>query len=174
MRRLSEFLANHINRIRGNCIPVSNIASGIAAYKKHLQDDIPKTVQWAMVEKQLVTALEHMEALNKSGDETQAAEDTLKEFTGSVYCPHICEFLNKRNGEIDTTKCDFNVRVVKECSRVCVINTEQAERNEDGSPYNVGESGIGETITCDNCGAKVIRNGACMKCFSCGNSIGCS
>ena len=27
---------------------------------------------------------------------------------------------------------------------------------------------------CDNCGAITVRNGACYKCFNCGNSMGCS
>lgn len=31
-----------------------------------------------------------------------------------------------------------------------------------------------EEIICDNCGAKVIRIGTCIKCLNCGNSIGCS
>lgn len=31
-----------------------------------------------------------------------------------------------------------------------------------------------EKIICDNCGSEVVRNGTCIKCFNCGNSIGCS
>lgn len=27
---------------------------------------------------------------------------------------------------------------------------------------------------CDNCGSITVRNGACYKCFNCGNSMGCS
>jgi ribonucleoside-diphosphate reductase alpha chain len=27
---------------------------------------------------------------------------------------------------------------------------------------------------CDNCGAITVRNGACYRCFNCGNSMGCS
>jgi hypothetical protein len=31
-----------------------------------------------------------------------------------------------------------------------------------------------DEITCDNCGSQVVRNGSMIKCFNCGNSIGCS
>ena len=27
---------------------------------------------------------------------------------------------------------------------------------------------------CDNCGAITVRNGACYRCYNCGNSMGCS
>jgi len=27
---------------------------------------------------------------------------------------------------------------------------------------------------CDICGSITVRNGACYKCFNCGNSMGCS
>ena len=27
---------------------------------------------------------------------------------------------------------------------------------------------------CDQCGAITVRNGACYRCFNCGNSMGCS
>jgi ribonucleoside-diphosphate reductase alpha chain len=32
----------------------------------------------------------------------------------------------------------------------------------------------GDAPACDNCGAITVRNGACYKCFNCGNSMGCS
>jgi len=35
------------------------------------------------------------------------------------------------------------------------------------SPYK-------EKVLCDNCGSKIIRNGTCIKCLNCGESIGCS
>jgi ribonucleoside-diphosphate reductase alpha chain len=27
---------------------------------------------------------------------------------------------------------------------------------------------------CDTCGSITVRNGACYRCFNCGNSMGCS
>ncbi len=32
----------------------------------------------------------------------------------------------------------------------------------------------GDAPACDNCGSITVRNGACYKCFNCGNSMGCS
>lgn len=63
MKRLSEFLTDYINqRMNTLSIHISLIESGIEMYKKHLKEDSPKTVQWAMVEKRLITALEKMES----------------------------------------------------------------------------------------------------------------
>jgi hypothetical protein len=78
MQALSTFLANHIvnkedfNEEDYNDMLLwmkSYVHNGIQLYKKHLQEDIPRTVGWMMVEKQLVIALEHMEDPAKSAKE---------------------------------------------------------------------------------------------------------
>jgi ribonucleoside-diphosphate reductase alpha chain len=33
---------------------------------------------------------------------------------------------------------------------------------------------MADAPACDNCGAITVRNGACYRCYNCGNSMGCS
>jgi len=81
MKTLSEFLARHIIDRQDYFGPNAeeeyesmikwygeDIAEGIKAYERHLQDDSPKTVSVAMIEKDLITALERMQSRDSLND----------------------------------------------------------------------------------------------------------
>jgi len=78
MISLSNFLTNFISDKNGGCVYLpellQQIQDGVNAYKKHLNDDVPKTVQWIMIEKQLIIALEHMESPEKSKKERESCD----------------------------------------------------------------------------------------------------
>jgi ribonucleoside-diphosphate reductase alpha chain len=61
-------------------------------------------------------------------------------------------------------------------------STKDAEEKKDSAngasaayvaPGGVFENQV-DTPACDNCGAITVRNGACYRCYVCGNSMGCS
>lgn len=68
MLSLSEFLTTSLNEQNGNNLLPSllreQIKKALEAYKQHLINDNPKTIEWKNIEKQLVIALERMEAPN--------------------------------------------------------------------------------------------------------------
>ena len=73
MKTLAEFLAEFLTNVFKESEVFDNlledaiqqvIVDGLDAYKDHLQNDSPKTVQWAMVESQLILALEKMQSHN--------------------------------------------------------------------------------------------------------------
>lgn len=46
---------------------IDDYNEAIEAYKKHLQEDSPKTVHWAMIERDLIVALERMQSRDSLG-----------------------------------------------------------------------------------------------------------
>lgn len=72
MKTLAEFLANSLvnnycDLPSCSCIEVhkffvQKLIEGIEAYKNHLKNDSPRTVHWAMIERDLIVALERMQS----------------------------------------------------------------------------------------------------------------
>jgi ribonucleoside-diphosphate reductase alpha chain len=55
--------------------------------------------------------------------------------------------------------------------------TVPAAKPPDGSGKRVDEQFqhfMDDAPACDICGAITVRNGACYRCYNCGNSMGCS
>jgi hypothetical protein len=78
MKSLSQFLAWHmVDEEQGYPEEAEGLVShlqevihrGIEKYKEHLGADQPKTVAWAMLERQFITALEHMEDLGNKDEQ---------------------------------------------------------------------------------------------------------
>jgi hypothetical protein len=72
MQKLSLFLANHISKQNSNKIHVAilskQIRNALIAYTKHLKEDRPKTMRWAEIEKEIISALGYAEAPSKIGE----------------------------------------------------------------------------------------------------------
>jgi ribonucleoside-diphosphate reductase alpha chain len=59
-----------------------------------------------------------------------------------------------------------------------------AEKAPDAAPHAAGvranridaqfQHFMEDAPACDQCGAITVRNGACYRCYNCGNSMGCS
>ena len=87
MKKLSTFLANYIGtRIHLSPKPIllELIRDAIEAYKEHLKMDVPRTAGWVMREKEMIAALERMEA------ETHEPEEWK--------CPR-CSYMNSLDNE---------------------------------------------------------------------------
>lgn len=100
MKALSTFLAKHIvneqdfdkDQYQEMLDWMENyIKQGIKLYQKHLKEDVPNTVQWAMIEKQLVVALEHMEDPTKSAKVRHETECSLCDSAGKP-CSSCLEY----------------------------------------------------------------------------------
>lgn len=139
MKMLAEFLARHICKSTNfNQIFFEElIAEGLEAYKQHLQNDNPKTVQWAMIEKNLISALEKMQSENHLCENADFCEEKGLNDCGcrpiGSSCIHsscihkvkhpICPlnlYFEGDEGKIDLNKCDFEDR---HCSNACDENS---------------------------------------------------
>ena len=78
MKSLSRFLAEHIIEVENFDDPElekmidwmqKHIHEGIENFKKHLGKDPARTVAWAMLERQFVVTLEHMEDLVEASED---------------------------------------------------------------------------------------------------------
>jgi hypothetical protein len=99
MKNLSEFLAKFItNKEDFNKEEYKEMLefnhqvmkNGIQAYKKHLQQDDPETVEWAEIEKQLINALDKMESKKHSDVYAEALgtpEDQMNEASRQDFTP---------------------------------------------------------------------------------------
>lgn len=121
MKTLSEFLAEHILN-RKDFVPdvgptrmrqyyIKLISEGIEAYKEHLQNDRPKTVQWTMIEKKLISALEKMQSQGHTEKESDLGE------VKHPICP-LNMYFEGDEDKINKENCDFENRG---CSEACEI-----------------------------------------------------
>lgn len=118
MKTLAEFLANHLLDHRDfddlewpDILKdyTQTIAMGIIRYKEHLQTDSPNTVQWAMIERQMILALERMQShehLNGASHSNTNIENTkyhclqpaaLKTDLGCIKCTSLLACHNNEN-----------------------------------------------------------------------------
>jgi hypothetical protein len=153
MKTLAEFLVDHIidcddftpkewQEFRSEYIRDYNKA--IEAYKDHLRNDSPKTVHWAMIERDLIVALERMQSqdsLEGSMHNNQMhsndcashnsppagfassvsdcdCKPNLKEVKHPI-CP-LNMYFEGDEDKIDLDKCDFQNRG---CSNTCNKNS---------------------------------------------------
>lgn len=146
MKTLSKFMANYIaNQTVFNPNRLEEMfCEAIEAYKKHLQNDHPKTVQWVMIEKQLISALEKMESRNHLEHYKICACPEYRMHKGCEDCPckSICDakesesdlgkvkhpicplnmYFEGDEDECNTDKCNFENR---SCTEACKLKTEE-------------------------------------------------
>lgn len=121
------------------------VAQGVKKYKEHLKNDRPKTVQWAMIEKKLITALEQMES-HKIHLHSCAAPELRANF-GCTGCKQSdCQFREEPKAidikhpicplnmyfegdehKFDPSKCNFKER---SCTQACKIEINEAGFHE--------------------------------------------
>ena len=116
MKTLTEFLANYLR------IPAENLRDAIEAYKKHLQNDSPKTIRWVMIERDLIIALEKMQSRDNLDNARHNNQNECESDLGKVK-HHICPFMlyfEDDKDKCDISKCDFKNR---SCTEACNKNS---------------------------------------------------
>jgi len=164
MKKLSEFLAEFLFDESTSSLDArseelkqlaSNIKLGIENYQQHLHDDVPKTVQWAMIEKQLITALEHMEFPNKSKKERESCDhhwverlDGWDGQCGAAICDKCglygCLCDAKWRKMTDEEKKEFHSNGINGSKhKLEKLIKMRNDTTGDGLPYKIGRLGIG-------------------------------
>lgn len=118
MKTLAEFLAARL----GSSISESVINNAIEAYKNHLRNDSPKTVHWAMIERDLIVALERME----SKDSLEGVlHNNHKSNCASHNDPSVKGFASSVS-DCDCEKAveDMTIKELIESTNDCATNTE--------------------------------------------------
>ncbi|HMP89363.1 MAG TPA: vitamin B12-dependent ribonucleotide reductase [Kiritimatiellia bacterium] len=73
------------------------------------------------------------------------------------------------DSEIKSTPTPVAPSPVVEAAPASTRTTGEKQRIDDQFQHFMEDAPV-----CDNCGAITVRNGACYRCFNCGNSMGCS
>lgn len=151
MKTLAEFLARHINDRNDYFGPnakseyeemikwhAEDLDKGINAYKEHLRNDSPKTVHWAMIERDLITALERMQFIDSL--ENGAIHDnykttSLKGAKADEIVPNIANEIQSDINKVkyhclQPTALKTDLGCVKCSSLLACTNNENRECNE--------------------------------------------
>lgn len=95
---------------------VNDYNKAIEAYKKHLQNDSPKTVHWSMIERDLIVALERMQ----SQDTLEGARHN-SQLNKNIHEVGCASYNNPPAGFASSVSdCDCNMKTIKH--PICPLN----------------------------------------------------